>query len=557
MSKLFGVYRKEGLTPTLRSFANKMMDDWCDIPDGQLNHYFDKCFGVIQKDYQQYQQSGWNFKPWGVGAMAGHSVVSSDREKDLIYLSDGSPLKDDKLREIEGSCCLFSYNKHSTTLELATDPLGLRPFYFMEVDGGLVFCTDVKTFSKLNVHLTPNKDALCEYATLGYFLLDHTPFKEVHCSTPAQKLKTDVAGNVQLDTYFDWKELTQSKQSVDDAILGIDKDFKSVCDRYLANDSSVLTTLSGGLDSRLIACELKRRQLDIVGFNFSQKDTQDVYCAKQFSEANELDISFVQVKNTQSLSVEMRLGEYWREQRPKGYEKVDRPQLSWSGNGGSVGLGYIYFSDPVYRAALTQNVEKLADAYLSQQFACLPQSVVVDAREYQSVLRENIIKALSLYNGVPLEKAYYLFLLHNDQHHHLAIPNEDIDKFQMEFCLPIYSWKVLRHILSLPVEEVRRHKFYLRWLKQSYPEALKTPWQAYPGHIPCPHKIQAKDQWSVTKEQGLPLNRIVDVWQKSMKLPVNNFVKRSSFTFLCVLHCLKVKKSTSQINFVNKIVSWH
>ncbi len=557
MSKLFGVYRKQGLTPTLRSFANKMMSEWCEAADGQINHYFDKCFGLIQKDYQQYKQPAWNMKPWGVSALVGHPVVTSDRTRDLANLSDGTPLSALKLSKIEGSCCLVSYNKRSNLLELATDPLGLRPFYFMEIDGGLIFCTDLKTFTQLNIHLSPNKDALCEYATLGYFLLDHTPFKEVYCSRPAQRLTTDLVGNISLDTYFDWCALAQKRQIVDEAIKGIDRDFTSICDRYLDDDNSVLTTLSGGLDSRLIACELKRRKLNIRGFNFSQKDTQDVYCAKQFARDNHLDIDFVQVKNTQSQSVEMRLGEYWREQRPDGYEDVTRPQLSWSGNGGSVGLGYIYFSEAVYRAALTQKVDVLADAYLAQQFALLPQSVVVDAKAHQSVLRQNIIRALSLYQGVPLEKAYYLFLLHNDQHHHLSIPNEDIDKFQMEFCLPIYSWKVLRHIVSLPVEEVRRHKFYLQWLGHSYPEALATPWQAYPGHIPCPHKLDVNDQWSITKDQGLPIHRIFKVWQKSMKLPVNNLVKRSSFTLLCVLHCLKVKQSSSQINFVNKIVSWH
>ena len=239
-------------------------------------------------------------------------------------------------------------------------------------------------------------------------------------------------------------------------------------------DKKVLSTLSGGLDSRLINCELLRQGVQLKSFNFSQSDSQDLYCAKQYASQNALKLEVVQVRDTQKLSVEQRLGKYWRKAHHNEYKTVSRPQISWSGNGGSVGLGAVCFMATLFmlrqKKTILINSFKL---YLDQQYAYLPKSVVHNASALQQKLIDNLKLSFKPLAELLPEKAFQLFLLLNDQHHHLSIPNEQVREFKMEFFHPFYSWKVLQYPLAVSVEYVRKHRFYQRWLKPVIRRAMR------------------------------------------------------------------------------------
>lgn len=556
MSKFFAIFSKNGLTQSHKTLINSVLDHNSGLTPGSKKSFCDNNLFLQQVDYQQYQQPAWTQNDLQIATLVGHPMLSANRSQDLNQLFSADNNLFEQLSNAEGAFCFFNYDRVQKRVTVATDALGLRPFYFMEYDGGTIISTCLKTLQQLPLTLTMDQEGLVEFATLGYYLFDHTPYQEVKCAKPGQSLLLNTERDVTLFTYFDWLHLAQQSSDVNGAIKAIDKDFKAICEKYTSSDQSVLTTLSGGLDSRLIACELKRQNKQIFALNFSQNKTQDLFCAQAFANENDIDLEVIKVQDTQALSVEQRLGKHWRKPQHKHYNKVDRPQMAWSGNGGSVGLGVIYYSDPVYQAAKTQNVEKLVDAYLQQQYAYVPNSVVNQADASQLQLKQNLIKSFDSFGDLPLEKAYYLFLLLNDQHHHLAVPYENIDEYQMEFCLPIYSWKVLRHVLSLPIEETRRHKFYLTWLSRCYPEALTTPWQAYPGHIPCPIKLEGMDQWQINRQHLLTGKILFNTWKQLMAYRRHQLLNKSKLTILCVLHALGIKNAYSNINLAKKLTQW-
>ncbi|MEL7309765.1 MAG: asparagine synthase-related protein [Pseudomonadota bacterium] len=124
-------------------------------------------------------------------------------------------------------------------------------------------------------------------------------------------------------------DLAKQNREVTDAIEGVTQAFRSVVTKAMHTDKKVLSTLSGGLDSRLINCELLRQGVELKSFNFSQSDSQDLYCAKQYASQNALKLEVVQVRDTQKLSVEQRLGKYWRKAHHNEYKTVSRPQISF------------------------------------------------------------------------------------------------------------------------------------------------------------------------------------------------------------------------------------
>ncbi|MFP5303428.1 hypothetical protein R2R70_19830, partial [Cobetia sp. SIMBA_158] len=91
-----------------------------------------------------------------------------------------------------------------------------------------------------------------------------------------------------------------------------------------------------------------RQNVNITALNFSQHQTQDLYCATAFAKSQKIELDVIRVNGTQAKTIEDRLGEHWLNGKHPDHPKVTRPRLAWSGNGGSVGLGVIYYSDEVY-----------------------------------------------------------------------------------------------------------------------------------------------------------------------------------------------------------------
>jgi hypothetical protein len=95
---------------------------------------------------------------------------------------------------------------------------------------------------------------------------------------------------------------------------------------------------------------------------------------------------------------------------------------------------------------------------------------------------------------------FYLFLMRNDQRRKLASHFENIDLHRLEFQLPFFDGAFLAAVTATPLDWCLRHKFYLKWLALFPPAVTAVPWQAYPGHEPCPLPVPADlaYQWDDT-----------------------------------------------------------
>ena len=80
----------------------------------------------------------------------------------------------------------------------------------------------------------------------------------------------------------------------------------------------------------------------------------------------------------------------------------------------------------------------------------------------------------------------YFFLLFNDQRRKLDDLQANADLIRAEMLTPFFDIEFLTEIAAANIDLFIGHKLYVDWLHLFQPEVYKVPWQAYPGHVPCP-----------------------------------------------------------------------
>ena len=130
----------------------------------------------------------------------------------------------------------------------------------------------------------------------------------------------------------------------------------------------------------------------------------------------------------------------------------------------------------------------------------LPAKVLAAASRasLQQAMAANVLSELNRYPRADVGRRWYLFLLLNDQRRHLFKHFETIDQHGLEFLLPFYDVHFLKLVANTPARWGLFHRLYGAWFDQLDATARATPWQTYPGHVPCPvpGDSQLSYQWA-------------------------------------------------------------
>lgn len=114
------------------------------------------------------------------------------------------------------------------------------------------------------------------------------------------------------------------------------------------------------------------------------------------------------------------------------------------------------------------------------------------------IINRGIHEELNSFHCEDAARNFYLFLLLNDQRRKLRQHFEGIDIHRLELQLPFFDSAFLTLVISIPIDLCLRHKFYVKWLAHFHSSVTSVPWQAYPGHEPCPLPIpqELAYQWA-------------------------------------------------------------
>lgn len=182
----------------------------------------------------------------------GHTFATRSDTEVLLhgYAAWGEGL----LGRLDGMYAFAIWDAHRRRLFAARDPLGIKPFIYAEIDGGLIFASTLAPFLALpGFPRRLDPEALRDYLAFQTPLAPQTFVRGVRQLPPAHLLRFDAA-TAKMETVRYWSIPRPSPTAEDRPTLvaRIDAALKESVRRQLVADVPLGAFLSGGIDSSLM-----------------------------------------------------------------------------------------------------------------------------------------------------------------------------------------------------------------------------------------------------------------------------------------------------------------
>lgn len=189
----------------------------------------------------------------------------------------------DFVKNLNGSFVCVICDLRANKIIIVNDRYGLRPLYYAINNGKLLFASEVKAILEdKNFKKELNDETVADFFAFGEILGTKTFFKGIEVLPPASIAVWD--GEFAISQYWDFKynpDYTLSKEDIVDQLL---KSFKKAVGIRLKDNYRYGSSLSGGLDSRLIVAAVdKNMGHNITTFSHGPLNCSDVKIGERVS----------------------------------------------------------------------------------------------------------------------------------------------------------------------------------------------------------------------------------------------------------------------------------
>lgn len=430
---------------------------------------------------------------------AASQVRVANRDEDARIMA-GLPLGDPEgFRRCRGSFSFAGYDPGKRELVVAVDRLGMRAIYYHRGPRHLFFSSSLRMLESLiPVPKRVDLRGVTEQVVFGVPLADRTPYADIQNLRGGEFLRAR-PGHVDVVPYARWGEIPATSMAGPEFQEEAFRVFREAVACRGARSKTAVSFLTGGLDSRCILGALALEGKEIFTLNFQYPGLIDAEIAPRLAQSVGAHHAVWPVPDWRAVST-ITISAPARVPYPDG-AAPEHPRVVFSGDGGSVGLGFVYMDERILSLVRQGRLDELAEYYFRRKQ--LPRRIfrpeVFEAlhRLPEEGWREELRRA----GGREPGKDFHIFLMENDQRRHLHHMLEDLDVNSVELLLPFYDTRWLELIGSAPVDWFLLHRFYYDFIRL-FPQPIHAiPWQAYPGHLPCPLVEQPKSrpQWDLPK----------------------------------------------------------
>ncbi|MGE3280555.1 MAG: asparagine synthase-related protein [Alphaproteobacteria bacterium] len=480
-------------------------------PGDKVVEFADERLWLAKIDIGAFGASGFYRDGDGsVAMLTGEPLLGDgdgDRYRDLIRLHADWKAGEWRLAaRTRGVFTAASYAPAQSRLTIVTDRLGLRGLYLLVTDEFVLFATAFRIIEALHrVHKTPDLQAVAEQCTYGVPLGDRTSFLEVKRLLPGEAAIID-GNSVRRFCYWRWDTL-QPVSSNGLAQRLYDEFLRAVTLR-LKSDRTAQSFLSGGLDSRTIVAALVDKGIATRTVIFGDKRSQDRVLGRGFAEA--LGTPSIELDIDPSWD-----GQWWRLARNAAAAfrreavpaaPLERPGVIWNGEGGSVCFGHVHLTQEIVDLARNGGTAFFREFAKYNLWESSWRRVMrqrwsdeLEAR-VQQLYRDEMARSIPADPG----RVPFLFLIFNDQRRKLEGLQANADLVRAEMLMPFFDMEFLSLIAAAEIDLFIGHRIYMDFLHLFQPPVYSTPWQAYPGHLPCPIPVPADLDYQWTRKSGVP-----------------------------------------------------
>lgn len=195
---------------------------------------------------------------------------------------------DGLLARLEGMYALSIYDKRSKRVYLARDRVGIKPIYYFEHEGELVWASELKSIVQYK-NLSESDyllESLYDFTTYRYIPPPKTLYKNVYKLPPASFVTFDLSSKcLCVNSYWD-VEIQRVSVGDSDAIRQLESLLTQSIREQLISDVPVGALLSGGIDSGSLVA-LSRglgKDLETFSIGFNEPDYDESLLIKQVSQ---------------------------------------------------------------------------------------------------------------------------------------------------------------------------------------------------------------------------------------------------------------------------------
>lgn len=232
------------------------------IYNGEVYNYLEIREELIQK--------GYKFK------------TTSDTEVIVaLYADQGETC----VRRFRGMFAFIIWDKQEKTLFAARDHFGIKPFYFMQKDGGIFFASEEKSLLLGEKNDPVSEKALQYYLTFQYVPDPLTLNEHIQSLEPGHYLIKKNGQPAEIKAYWA-PSFAPVEQSLDEAKKKIRDVLIDSVKMHMRSDVTVGAFLSSGIDSTSIVALAKRFNNDIETFTvgFASKGYNEIDIARDSAE---------------------------------------------------------------------------------------------------------------------------------------------------------------------------------------------------------------------------------------------------------------------------------
>ena len=191
-------------------------------------------------------------------AQQGHRLATASDTEVIVHLYE--QYGDDCLEHLRGMFAFALWDTRRQRLLVARDRLGVKPLYYTQPQGRLIFGSEIKALlAHPDVSARPNLEAISHYLSLKYAPAPLTMFAGIHSLPPAHTLVWEASG-VRIRPYWDlsYGEAEDGRRSEEDYAEQLDELLEEAVRLRLRSDVPFGAFLSGGVDSSTVVAIMSR-----------------------------------------------------------------------------------------------------------------------------------------------------------------------------------------------------------------------------------------------------------------------------------------------------------
>lgn len=193
----------------------------------------------------------YNYKELRNECLAKGHILSSDSDTEtVIHLYEVYGL--DCLSKLRGMYAFAIWDSRKSVGHICLDPLGIKPLYYREHDGALIFASEIKSILTMGLGQPQiNYQATHDYFQHLYIPAPETIYNGIHRLEPGSYLSW-VANGIKHKQYWDLHFEPDNDRSKADTVAQCGEALQNSVRAHMVSDVPVGVLLSGGLDSSTI-----------------------------------------------------------------------------------------------------------------------------------------------------------------------------------------------------------------------------------------------------------------------------------------------------------------